>query len=242
MGISSSSILSPDLNQILITKSLPAALDLTNRYLGLSLANSQYDANRFPHKGFSFYGFVNGITRSIKKNISITSLKDADHPDYNYESLYNAFPKSNYAVESGIDLTHILKTSRFTSLSTRLMGRWKASSGTLQLNELYRIGGNSTLRGFDEESIYCDRFAILSNEFRLWTGDASYLLAHVDAASVHQHANDHYVNQSYLSMGVGMVVNTSLGLLSLTTSAGNQLPNGFDLSRVKVHIGYINYF
>jgi len=51
-----------------------------------------------------------------------------------------------------------------------------------------------------------------------------------------------FVNVTQWGIGAGIVVNTSLGLLSVSTSVGKVFPGSFDLRAVKLHIGYINYF
>ena len=52
-------------------------------------------------------------------------------------------------------------------------------------NELFQIGGNKLLRGFDEASIFTPTYSILSLEYRLALGKNSYFqMPFIDAGFV----------------------------------------------------------
>ena len=55
------------------------------------------------------------------------------------------------------------------------MGGLKYNTFGIRQNEYFRIGGSATLRGFDEESIWTDRYFVLSGEFRLFLDRNSFL-------------------------------------------------------------------
>lgn len=241
-GSFSSSLLKPDLVKIKQTKMLPAALDFKQSFATSSFNCNQLDNGSLSLNGFSVDFFISGFSRNIKKNVSIISLQNEADTSFSYESLYTPFANKGYAVEIGLLIDHFLKIRKYTVLYQSLRIHYKEASTRLQLNEMYRMGGYSTLRGFDEESVLATRYFVLKNELRLMTGNRSYLFSHLDYAIMHQYLNDNFKTSPFLSLGAGLAVDTSLGILSVTSSVGRSYPAGFDFRAVKLHVGYINYF
>ena len=240
-GSFSSSLLKPDLNKIKLTKTLPVALDTRQTYATAGLTFTNIDNGALSRKGFLVNLFITGYSRNIRKNVSIISLRDEADTTFSFEKLYDPFTKKGNAVELGVTFDHYLKIKKYSVLFQSLRIHFKDASTRLQINEMYRIGGYSTLRGFDEESIFAARYLLLKNEYRLMTGSRSYLFAHIDIASMHEF-NEKFKTSTFLSLGAGLAVDTSLGVLSVASSVGRRYPAGFDFRAVKLHIGYLNYF
>lgn len=241
-GSFSSSLLKPDLVKIKQTKTLPPALDIKQTYATAVLGVDRLENGSLSQKGFLINLFVTGFSRNIKKNVSIVSLRDENDTTFSFESLYNPFATKGYAVELGVSADHYLKIKKYTVLYQSLRMQYKDASTRLQTNEMYRMGGYNSLRGFDEESIFATKYILLKNEFRLMTGNRSYLFSHMDIATMHQFLNNQFTTSNFLSLGAGLAVDTSLGILSVATSIGRHYPEGFDSRAVKLHVGYINYF
>jgi outer membrane protein assembly factor BamA len=110
-------------------------------------------------------------------------------------------------------------------------------------NELFQIGGFRLLRGFDEESIYVNRYAVATAEYRYLVGINSYLYGFTDVGFTKTNfTNTSFTNQ-FISVGVGLSFETKAGLLNLSYAAGKRNDVKFDLRNAsKIHFGYINYF
>jgi outer membrane protein assembly factor BamA len=110
-------------------------------------------------------------------------------------------------------------------------------------NELFQIGGNQLLRGFDEESIYATQYAVSTAEYRYLIGQNAYLFGFVDAGFVKNKYQRVNVSNQFISTGIGMLFETKLGLLNMSFAMGKRNDVPFNLSSAaKIHFGYINYF
>ncbi|MGB4900529.1 MAG: hypothetical protein WBP00_07105 [Saprospiraceae bacterium] len=242
VGTYTSSLLKPDLEKIMATRTLPSALDIRNNYLGSNFQWRKLDVVRNPRRGIVLRGNITGAARTVVRNPAITALRDPADSLFSFSSLYSPFNKNGYSINWGVDLESYRPIGNFSTWYSAVKSGFKSASPGLKQNELFRLGGFNILRGFDEESIYAKDYLLWVNEWRLHTGEWSYIYAHSDLARLHKMLAEDFVNVTQWGIGAGIVVNTSLGLLSVSTSVGKVFPGSFDLRAVKLHIGYINYF
>lgn len=107
-------------------------------------------------------------------------------------------------------------------------------------NEIYRIGGLKTLRGFNEQSIFASAFGIGTLEYRYMLGRNNYLAAFGDLAYVQNQASSS--ENVFLGLGTGLNFETNGGIFSLFVAIGKDNENTFDFRTTKIHFGYINRF
>lgn len=107
-------------------------------------------------------------------------------------------------------------------------------------NELYRIGGFGSLRGFNEESIFASAYGIGSVEYRFMPNDGFYVALFGDYGFVENKAND--VNENFLGIGTGISFLTQLGVFNLSYAVGKQSDNAFDFRNSKIHFGILTRF
>ena len=74
---------------------------------------------------------------------------------------------------------HYIPLGKSSTLKTAAHFGWYQSPQTFQ-NELFRIGGYKLLRGFDEESIYANQYAVFTAEYRYLVGINSYFFGFSD--------------------------------------------------------------
>ncbi len=110
-------------------------------------------------------------------------------------------------------------------------------------NELFQIGGYQLLRGFDEESIYANRYAVFTAEYRYLVGINSYFFGFSDVGITHTNFNATNYSNNFISAGAGLEFETKFGLLNLSYALGKRNDVKFDIrNSSKIHFGYINYF
>ncbi len=110
-------------------------------------------------------------------------------------------------------------------------------------NELFRIGGYQLLRGFDEESIYANQYAVFTGEYRYLVGMNSYFFGFSDVGFTKTKYNAVSFSNSFISGGIGIELETKFGLLNLSYAIGKRNDVKFDIrNSSKIHFGYINYF
>ncbi|MGB0175756.1 MAG: hypothetical protein ACPF9D_01230 [Owenweeksia sp.] len=109
-------------------------------------------------------------------------------------------------------------------------------------NEVFRIGGLKTLRGFNEKSIYASSYGIGTLEYRYMIGDYDYLTVFTDMAYVENNTLNNYSANSFFGIGSGLNFRTNGGIFSLFYALGRDNLNPFDFRTSKIHFGYINRF
>ena len=107
-------------------------------------------------------------------------------------------------------------------------------------NELYRIGGFGSIRGFNEESITASAYGITSLEYRFMPNDGFYVSAFGDYAFVENKAT--LINENLLGVGVGISFLTQLGVFNLSYAVGKQSDTNFDFRNSKIHFGILTRF
>lgn len=107
-------------------------------------------------------------------------------------------------------------------------------------NELYRIGGFGSLRGFNEESITASAYGITSLEYRFMPNDGFYISLFGDYAFVENKAT--LLNENLLGVGAGISFLTQLGVFNLSYAVGKQSDTNFDFRNSKIHFGILTRF
>jgi len=209
---------------------LPEYADLVTKSYGLGLFYENLNYRFNPHKGISVN--MNGQTglRVIKQNPNIT--------DEAYNSLEPVTTQyqfeSNIAGYIPLHGNHVLKIAN--QMAT-IFG-----NSTLFKNELFRIGGLATLRGFNEESIFASTYVIQTFEYRYLFAQNSNLVLFAVGAWYENVSNGDYFNDNPLSFGAGINFETKAGILSLNYALGKQFSNGFDIRSGKIHFGLTALF
>lgn len=107
-------------------------------------------------------------------------------------------------------------------------------------NEIYRIGGVTSIRGFNEESIFTPSYSILNIEYRYKTSNSSYFYTITDFAYF-EDQNKIEPNQIY-GLGLGYSFLTKMGMLNLSYAVGKFGDKPFNLNDSKVHIKLVSFF
>ena len=228
-----------DTNLIKFQKKLPQNIDVKAVNAGLEYSFNRTDYILNPRKGTLLnLKTILGV-KNIKPNNDILNIKEAG---FDYASLYDSIKSKTYQVRVQSTLAHFLKTGKTSTLKLG-SDAGLYYSPTIFRNELYQIGGYKLLRGFDEESIYANRYAVFTLEFRQLLSLNSYLYAFTDAALVQNKWQQQNSNNRFVSLGLGISFETKAGLLNLSLAAGKRNDVKFNIRQAaKIHFGYINYF
>jgi outer membrane protein assembly factor BamA len=227
----------PDTTVVQQTKRLPPSLDVNVLNLGFQYSRTTVDYLRNPSKGNDVKFTLAFGTKKITKSDAITSLKSST---FNYASLYDSVKLNTY------QLTLKLLAAQYISLRKQMVLKFGLQAGYLQSqnyfrNELFLIGGFKTLRGFDEESQFCNKYGILTSEWRYLIGNDSYFFAFIDGAFTSNQVFQ-TTNHTYLGTGLGLNFATKTGIFNLSVAVGarNDIPLGF--KQTKLHFGYVSIF
>lgn len=101
-------------------------------------------------------------------------------------------------------------------------------------NELFRIGGIHSLRGFDEQSIFTAKYNITNLEYQYNVNNDSYLYTISDFAILNN-INTNTTTQLY-GLGLGYFLSTKRTILNLSYAVGTNYDASFNINNSKVHI------
>jgi outer membrane protein assembly factor BamA len=108
----------------------------------------------------------------------------------------------------------------------------------LFLNDLYRLGGFRTIRGFNENEFYAQYYGMINLEWQFYVGESSNIMVFMDQAWL----KDLSQSDNPTGVGVGATLQTGAGLLQLAYAVGRARENPFDIQKSKFHFGYIARF
>jgi len=243
-----SGLLEIDENQIIQTKELPENLDWqTNKY-GFNLYLENYNYRFNPTKGYSVDFNISLGQRGVIINNRITNLVDKKNSAYDFELLYDDIVINTSKIEIKAKVEKYFPIKSNSTIKTMLNFAYFYTSESLASvyeNELYRIGGLHTLRGFDEASILSNLFNVVTVEYRYLIARRSFFSCFANAAFI-QNQQLELLEEKYSTLfygtGLGLNFETSGGIFSLNYALGNQQYNNVSLKSGKIHFGYINVF
>ena len=114
------------------------------------------------------------------------------------------------------------------------------SGGEVTTNELFRIGGYNSLRGFNEQSLYTDFYGFGGAEYRYLVSNQAFFDVFGQLANVR---NSTLKTTSKLySFGVGFNFILPIGLMTFQVSNGQEFGNPFKFQDTKIHWGIVSKF
>jgi outer membrane protein assembly factor BamA len=209
---------------------LPEYADITTQSYGVGITYERLDYRFNPRHGFSLAANIQTGNRIIRKNAAINEQAYQDVQLRSVQNQYDAV--MNWFIN--LYQAHVLRIGIQTA---SIFG-----NSRIFRNELFRIGGLKTLRGFDEESIFTSSYVIPTIEYRFLFARNSNLLVFTEGAWYENVGNGLYVHDTPMSFGAGINLETKAGILNLTYSLGNQFNNGFDIRSGKLHVGLTALF
>ena len=138
-----------------------------------------------------------------------------------------------------MDLTKIfdfgLKNSLYLNFKSEIL-----DSETYFSNELSRFGGANSIRGFDENSFFSNKYFLLITEYRLKLNNTIYINSIFDVGNYENKLINAYNNIYGVGMGVGLL--TKGGIFSLSYALGSDMKQTLDTKNAKIHIKYSSFF
>ena len=110
----------------------------------------------------------------------------------------------------------------------------------LSENEIFRIGGWNSLRGFNENSILGDFYAFAGPEYRYLISNQAFFDVFAQYAFVNN--KNLAVNSKFYSFGTGFNFVLPVGLMSFQISKGNLFGEPFSFRNTKIHWGILSKF
>ena len=209
---------------------LPENIDSHYAAYGLGYARNELDDLYFPRRGTFFSGQAAVGTKTIRRNADLS------------DTLYRRLPPRSTQISLAARAEHYFKAGRNGVLLLRLRGEGLINSRLFQ-NDLFRLGGLNSLRGFSENQYYASSYGVGTLEFRQFTGADSYVFAFADQAYFRNATaiNAPLADQP-TGLGAGISFRTAAGVFQFVYSVGRAYQQSFDVSKGKIHFGITSRF
>jgi outer membrane protein assembly factor BamA len=208
---------------------LPENIDSEFNSYGLAYAWNSLDDLFFPHKGYLLNAQGAVGAKIITKNAEVKP------------ELYDGLPLRTTQYSLGLRAERYLPVKKAGVLLLRLRGE-ALLNPRLFTNDLFRLGGLNSLRGFSENQFYTSSYAVATVEFRQFIGADSYVFLFGDQAYTrHDIPADRYEDQP-TGLGAGLSFRTAAGLFQFVYSVGRSADQSFGLRTSKIHFGLTSRF
>lgn len=203
--------------------------DYRINYYGIAYEYNQLD-NRFaPTKGWVFS--ADGLAG--QKNVIVNPVWD--------EGLYDGLDlkTTQYKVRSRFEV--------FVPIYKSYVGRLRLLSGnvigkSLFANDLFRLGGLKTLRGFNENFFFASDYVLVNTELRIRGSEETYFFLFYDQAVVRSNTVVDDRTEYPLGAGLGMSLSTNSGIFNFIFAFGKSQTQNFSINSAKIHFGYTGRF
>lgn len=207
---------------------LPDVADFRWNQYGISVHFNSLEDPFFPRRGSLFNVELAAGNKKILQNTGI--------PDEVYSGIDLNTPQ--YQIQGSYEKHFFIRPT---------WGMWfKGSGGLIQndnllLNDLFRLGGLKTIRGFNENFFYARSFGYLSMEQRLFFGENSFLMVFADAGILE---NPYFATaiDRPVSFGAGLNLETESGLFRFIYGVGKSNLQPLQFSYSRIHFGYLARF
>jgi outer membrane protein assembly factor BamA len=190
----------------------------TNAY-GLAFYKQTIDYLPNPRKGFSVLLEASAGIRTAKD-----TLKTIKETTSKYELQFQYYIP--------LAKRHVLKLANYTQIYL---------APIYFENEVYRFGGQISLRGFNEEELYATSRSVFTLEYRFLLDRNSFVFAFFDQAW-YENRSKTFKTDHPLGFGAGFTFGTNIGNFAISYALGKQLNQSIIIRDGKVHFGYIAYF
>lgn len=232
-----SRLINVDSLAILNSEKLPSRLDVVRNGLSLRSSWRNLDQRLNPSKGWDMRFKLGASTKNIVPNDAIRELKSET---VDFSTAYDTLSLSGFQFNLEASIDRYFPIGQNFALKAYVDGFTLLSNIEIYENEFSRIGGNRLLRGFDEESIFAKAYVIPGLALHVLLDEYSFLsIPFIDYGFV---LSTNGVWEQALGIGGGINFRTKAGMLNFSVAAGKYGDAAFDVSRPKVHVGFLSLF
>jgi outer membrane protein assembly factor BamA len=208
---------------------LPQYADVKTLLYGIGGKFEKLDYRFNPRKGVRLNANIRAGNKTIRQNAKI-----------NPEAYANIKLKT-LQISADLIAEYYIPIGNRSTVKTGLQAATLINQNLFQ-NELPRIGGLKTLRGFDEESIFASLYSIATVEYRFLLEQNSYLFTFFDGAYYENTSRGKRIFDRPFGFGAGITFETKIGIFSLTYALGKQFDNPIEFRSGKIHFGIVSRF
>jgi len=234
-------ILNTDTNFIRTNRVLPPNIDVSSNQFALELYLQHLNYRFNPTAGYTLrFGGSFGV-KAIKKSNSISSLYD-EQTQTTFDRLYDSIKLKSFIFELSFMVDKYWKINNRNTIRTYFEAKYLYNKRITD-NELYRIGGLNSLRGFDDRSILTPYYGFANLEYRFLLSKNAFFFLFFNGSLVKEYRNFQQRPFDFpFGFGAGTTIETRIGMFALSYAMGKQQDEKITFRNAKIHFGYINYF
>jgi len=195
--------------------------------VGLNFRDIDYKFN--PSKGYFTEASIAAGTKTILKNPNVEASE--------YDNLQLVSDIYNITLNTGL---YIPLATR-SVIMMRIRGAYLLNDNMFK-NEIFRIGGLKTIRGFNEQSIFASGYGVATIEYRFLLEENSNIFLFFDQGAYEDRSDPNLISDTPFGLGAGINFETNAGVFSLTYALGKQFDNEIEIRNGKIHFGFISFF
>ena len=173
--------------------------------------------------GFNFFSLQNNSLFPRKAEVFIDSEIGSRELKNTKDSQIKILTKVNYIFSLNYKNSIFLQNTSNILLSDSYIS-----------NELFRFGGITSIRGFNEDSIDASLFSVFNTEYRYQFNQGIYIHSILDFGYFENKSLS--IKEKLYGYGIGLGLQTKAGLFKLNIANGNSENRSFNLSNTKIHL------
>jgi len=185
-----------------------------------------------PQKGWYLKGQVGTGNKKISPRIGNNPIAD---------TVFRNIDLNSTQWTLHLSVQKFFYTGKNTSVMLKTVGG-AVINNQLFMNELYRLGGLNSIRGFNQNAFYASHYLVSTAEARLYFEESSYLLAFVDYAYLSYQIPTQSFKDTPLGMGAGISFSTKGGIFNFVYAMGTSQFQQLGVNQAKIHFGYVSRF
>ncbi|MFN6947204.1 MAG: BamA/TamA family outer membrane protein [Cytophagaceae bacterium] len=213
------------------TTKLPPLIDFDYIKYGAGYSWNNLDDLFYPHQGWMFT--ATGIIGN--KNIRPNALLN--------ERLYDDIQLRSVQLVFNSQIHKFIPVGKKGVVWLRGEGgKIFNNADNIFLNDLFRIGGLKSLRGFNENNFYASGYGIGTIEYRFFTEETSYFLLFFDQGYIVNQFHPNFPSDFPRSFGAGVSFASGPGIFNFVYSMGMSKAQPLNLNLSKIHFGFVSRF
>lgn len=216
-------------NRVSDQNALPPFSDFDINSYGVRVDYRKLDHPVSPRKGLTYFMDFSVGSKKIKPNTGLdpTLYSSIDLNDQQFE------------VRGGFATYQQLHNKLHLAVETEIA---KLFNDNLFLNDLFRLGGLNTLRGFNQNFFFASEYLLFKIEPRYYFSRDSFVFIFYDQAFIGQEINNMKSKDHPLGFGAGISLNVNNGIIKLAYALGSSKNQQIDPNLSKFHFGYVAKF
>jgi outer membrane protein assembly factor BamA len=208
---------------------LPQFSDFNLLYYGVGYNWNNLDNYFYPSRGFNLSVDGSAGNKRILKNPFLE------------QTLYDNVDITSVQFSIKWHMANYFKLSPRSVLLARFDGG-KVINPYLFRNDLFRVGGLTSLRGFNENFFFASGYGIATAEYRFFIESTSYLFMFYDQGYIDISTYVKSKPDFPSGTGIGVSFSTNSGIFSLVYSLSQSEDRKFALNFSKIHFGFTSRF